>query len=128
VKLNPITCAVIGTVLVGFGVIAFQSDERPDILPAMAGCFEGPASVAQPQIRIGPAGEFVTWSGITTVSGYEDKLGLSLLPTKEVVIDRGMIWLDSGHPLLLRIGSDRQSFVVPAERGPGVPFKRVACS
>lgn len=108
------------------GAVIF-SDGRSDILPAMAGCFEAPASLAMAQIRVGASGDFVTQAGTTRVSARGDEMGAFLEPAAGVVIRDGTLSLDPGHPLLMRITPDRRSFAVPNMNGNDIYFARAKC-
>lgn len=125
-KLNVAGLAVLACLPV-VGAILF-SDDRSDILPAMAGCFPAPSALPGSQIRIGASGELVTQAGRTSVSAQEDQLGLFLVPKERVVVQGGAVSLEAGNPLLMRIAPDRRSFFVPNPHGADAVFERASCA
>ncbi len=114
-----------------FGIVIFQSNERPKLLPGLAGCYRIPGAKVESGIRITTSGELHSGKIKTLVQINIDKLGLSFLPERKVVIDprnRDRATIDYGYPILIRINSNRQSLMLPDENGKDIQFDRVPCS
>ena len=119
---------VISIVLLAWAYLLFSSDDHPELLPTLSGCYEAPN---QPRISIDPHGTLRFGHEEVRVSANQDKVGLALLPAKGVYIDsedHNRLELDPSV-LLIRFSVDRQSFVVPDYRGgPGTRFVRTNCN
>jgi hypothetical protein len=113
-----------------WGVMFFRSNSRPNLLPELAGCYRGPATLVRREVRVRKSGEMSSGSVKVAISINLDKVGISFLPTEKIVMnlvgDSGIV-MRSGYPSLLRIADDHRSFLVPDENGPDVRFDRVAC-
>jgi hypothetical protein len=131
-KISPIVGGglILVTVIGIWGVIFFRSNSRPNLLPELAGCYRGPATLARRDVRISKSGEMSSGNVKVTISINLDKVGIAFLPTEKIVMnsvgDSGIV-KRSGYPSLLRIADDHRSFLVPDENGPDVRFDRVAC-
>jgi hypothetical protein len=129
----PATWVILLAVLLAWLVLIFGSNERADMLPAMAGCFKAPDAFSNSEFRLARSGEFITRDFATVVSVNEDKLGLSLLPKRPR--RKILVWhaghqglsLEAGYPLLMRISADRQAVLLPSEDGPDALFARTPC-
>ena len=103
-----VTAAALGLAVVGM-TFALQ-DERPSLLPGLAGCFQ--AEGAGPKVQVSRDGWMTSGDLKTRVTILEDKEGLSFFPEKriEVSADGNSLAFASGSPLKLRISADRASF------------------
>lgn len=131
-KISPVVGGgLILLIVVGiWGVIFLRSDSRPNLLPALAGCYRGPTTLLRPEVRVSKSGEMSSGNVRVVVSINLDKEGISFLPAEKIVMSlTGSSGIEkrSGYPLLLRISEDHRSFLVPDESGPDVRFDRVSC-
>ena len=119
---------VMTIVVLALGSVAFSSDDQPELLPTLTGCY---TASGQPRISIEPQGILRFGREEVAVTAYRDKIGVALRPAKGVYIDsqdHDRLELDSSV-LLIRFSDDRQSFVVPDYRqGAGIRFTRTVCS
>lgn len=112
-------------------IILIPSNNKPALLPAIAGCYLGDSIVNGEAISINPSGTFIFGNLSTKVTVYEDKLGLSLLPREKVVVSErpyGRLVLESGYPLLIRISNSKHGFHVMSETGTGANFSKIPCA
>jgi len=102
--------AALGLAVVGM-TFAFQ-DERPNLLPGLAGCFQ--AEGAGPKVQVSSDGWMTSGDLMTRVTIVEDKEGLSFFPEKriEVSADGNSLAFASGSSLKLRISANRGSFEI----------------
>lgn len=131
-KIPPVVVGgLILLIVIGiWGVMFFRSNSRPNLLPDLAGCYRGPATLRRPGVRVSKLGEMSSENVKVVVSINLDKEGISFLPAEKIVMNlagNSGIEKRSGYPLLLRIADDHRSFLVPDESGPDVRFDRVSC-
>ncbi|WP_375391635.1 hypothetical protein [uncultured Sphingomonas sp.] len=97
----------------------------------MTGCYSSEAPSQPQRLLVERSGSLVIGTETVPVSGYHDKDGDALLPTKKIVVVQvhlPTIEVDTGYPLLLRAIADRRGLFVPSEADAGMSFDRVPCS
>ncbi|MEO6216128.1 MAG: hypothetical protein ABIO86_08860 [Sphingomonas sp.] len=111
--------------------IILNNHNRPDLLGKIVGCYKPTDGSKIPDIFVDANGVLSAGGSSTHVSAYEDKAGISMLPTKKVIIEyepSEYIDFSSGNPFLLRFSDSRlNSFIVPSEKGADVEFNRYRC-
>ena len=128
-KLSGLVGIAVVVVVVAIWVILFRtSDNRPEIMPALVGCYTSESQGNFQKMTVTKSGRLIYGSQNTSVVPYEDKQSLSLLPSLKVIVsgDRGIQFV-AGNPMLLRIDADKQGFVVHSEDAESVRFRKSSC-
>lgn len=126
--LTIVATAVVIVVVAIWAILFRASDEQPEMMTSLAGCYFPADADRSRKIDITASGKFIYRGRSTSVVPYEDKQSLSLLPHAKVIVGSdGDLEFLSGNPLLLRFDRDRHSFTVPSEDGSAVTFWKSGC-
>jgi hypothetical protein len=122
---------VVGT-LFSFAVVAIwiilltSSNEMPELLPSLSGCYISQEDNKFQKILIERSGILRYGKQLTEVTVYEDKQSLSFFPKRRVSVGKdGTILFDDYYPLLLRIDRDRKGFTVLGDHHDSLVFRRI---
>jgi hypothetical protein len=128
-KWSVVVAAVVLIAVGGLWATLFSvSDEHPEMMGSLAGCYLPAGADRSRQIEITASGSLRYRGRSTSVVPYVDKQSLSLLPKAKIVLgSSGDLEFLTGNPLLLRFDGDHQGFTVPSERGAALAFRKHSC-
>lgn len=128
-RLLTIASAGIAISIIIIWIYLFLSPPKSlEIMKTLAGCYISEEKTVNRMIEVSGSGRFKYLDKYTSVTPYEDKQSLSLLPRDKVVVGSGgELEFLSGNPLLLRFDGDQRSFTVPSESGTSLIFRKGSC-
>ncbi|HEV2531869.1 hypothetical protein [Phenylobacterium sp.] len=126
---NLLTIAASVAILaLGLRFYFHENSQRSDLLPTLAGCFQGREQLAGTTLTVSPNGRAALYGQEFTVTPIEDKIGLSLRPSRGIVFDANSPskLIIGARQLLLRLSADRRTVTIPGDAG-GAELQRQPC-